>query len=58
MLLEPCKALNKVFSKIKPNRTGIELFKQNLMLLLDSIKEKETEEFHKNLISDFLKNTY
>lgn len=58
MLLEPRKALNKAFLKIKPNRTGIELFKQNLILLLDSIKEKETEEFHKNLISDFLKNTY
>ena len=28
------------------------------MLLLDSIKEKESEEFHKNLVSDFLKNTY
>ncbi len=39
-------------------RAGIELFKQNLILLLDSIKEKESEEFHKNLISDFLKNTY
>jgi type II restriction/modification system DNA methylase subunit YeeA len=58
MLLEPRKALNKAFLKIKPNRTGIELFKQNLILLLDSIKDKESEEFHKNLISDFLKNTY
>ncbi|WP_442787250.1 DUF7149 domain-containing protein [Flavobacterium suncheonense] len=58
MQLEPRKALNKAFLKIKPNRTGIELFKQNLILLLDSIKEKESEEFHKNLISDFLKNTY
>ncbi len=58
MLIQPRKALNKAFLKIKPNRTGIELFKQNLILLLDSIKEKESEEFHKNLISDFLKNTY
>lgn len=58
MLIEPRKALNKAFLKIKPNRTGIELFKNNLILLLDSIKEKESEEFHKNLISDFLKNTY
>ena len=58
MLLEPRKALNKAFLKIKPNRAGIELFKQNLILLLDSIKDKESEEFHKNLISDFLKNTY
>lgn len=58
MQLEPRKALNKAFLKIKPNRAGIELFKQNLILLLDSSKEKESEEFHKNLISDFLKNTY
>ncbi|MFK7050808.1 hypothetical protein FLACOL_02330 [Flavobacterium columnare] len=58
MLIEPRKALNKAFLKIKPNRTGIELFKQNLIQLLNSIKEKESEEFHKNLISDFLKNTY
>jgi adenine-specific DNA-methyltransferase len=58
MLIQPRKALNKAFLKIKPNRAGIELFKQNLILLLDSIKEKESEEFHKNLISDFLKNTY
>lgn len=58
MLLEPRKALNKAFLKIKPNRAGIELFKQNLILLLDSIKDKESEEFHKNLISDFFKNTY
>ena len=43
MLIEPRKALNKAFLKIKPNRTSIELFKNNLMLLLDSIKEKESE---------------
>jgi len=58
MLLEPRKVLNKAYLKIKPNRSSIELFKQNLILLLNSIKEKESEEFHKNLISDFLKNTY
>lgn len=57
-LIDPRKALNKAFLKIKPNRSSIELFKTNLILLLDSIKEKESEEFHKNLISDFLKNTY
>ncbi|CAM3981027.1 site-specific DNA-methyltransferase (adenine-specific) [Flavobacterium branchiophilum] len=52
------KTLNKAFLKIKPNRSDIEKFKINLIQLLDSIKEKESEEFHKNLISDFLKNTY
>lgn len=57
-LLEPRKALNKAFLKIKPNRTHIESFKTNLIQILDSINEKESEEFHKNLVIDFLKKTY
>ncbi|WP_367770726.1 DNA methyltransferase [Flavobacterium sp. WC2421] len=58
ILLEPRKALNKAFLKIKPNRTHIEEFKTNLIKILDSINEKESEEFHKNLVIDFLKKTY
>ena len=58
LFIEPRKALNKAFLKIKPNRNSIELFKTNLIVLLNSVKDKESEEFHKNLISDFLKNTY
>lgn len=58
ILLEPRKALNKAFLKIKPNRTHIESFKTNLIKILDSINEKESEEFHKNLVIDFLKKTY
>ena len=57
-ILEPRKALNKAFLKIKPNRTFIESFKSNLIQILDSINEKESEEFHKNLVIDFLKKTY
>ncbi|MEQ1733454.1 MAG: Eco57I restriction-modification methylase domain-containing protein, partial [Bacteroidia bacterium] len=57
-LLTPRKALNKAYLKIKPNRISIELFKTNLIAVLDSCKAGETEEFHKNLISDFLKQTY
>jgi hypothetical protein len=56
--LKPGKALNKAFLKVKPNRTDIERFKTNLIYLLDTTNEKETEEFHKNLVSDFLKKTY
>ena len=56
--LKPQKALNKAFLKVKPNRTEIEGFKKNLITLLNSINDKESEEFHKNLVSDFLKNTY
>lgn len=58
LLLEPRKALNKAFLKIKPNRTHIEDFKTNLIQILDSINEKESEEFHKNLVINFLKKTY
>ena len=57
-LLKPRKALNGAFLKIKPNRSEIELFKHNLIQLLERIDDKESEEFHKNLISDFLKKTY
>ena len=54
----PRKALNKAFLKVKPNRTDIEGFKTNLIQLLDRINDSESEEFHKNLVSDFLKKTY
>ncbi|HRP39617.1 MAG TPA: hypothetical protein PLM55_08040, partial [Chitinophagales bacterium] len=56
--MKPRKALNKAFLKVKPNRTEIEGFKTNLITLLDRTNDTESEEFHKNLISDFLKDTY
>ena len=56
--LKPRKALNKAFLKIKPNRTAIEGFKTNLITLLDRTNDTESEEFHKNLVADFLKKTY
>jgi hypothetical protein len=57
-ILKPRKALNKAYLKVKPNRTQIELFKDNLKQLLDRTNETESEEFHKNLVIDFLKKTY
>tara|TARA_R110001592_G_scaffold18274_1_gene76078 strand:+ start:175 stop:3816 length:3642 start_codon:yes stop_codon:yes gene_type:complete len=56
--LKPRKALNKAFLKIKPHRAEIEGFKANLIQLLDRINDIESEEFHKNLVTDFLKKTY
>jgi adenine-specific DNA-methyltransferase len=56
--LKPKKALNKAFLKVKPNRTEIEGFKTNLIQLLDRTNDTESEEFHKNLVIDFLKKTY
>jgi adenine-specific DNA-methyltransferase len=58
LIFTPRKALNKAYLKVKPTRTQIEGFKTNLIQLLDGIKENESEEFHKNIVSDFLKNTY
>ena len=57
-VLKPRKVLNKAFLKVKPIRSGIENFKANLIQLLDRINYSESEEFHKNLVRDFLKNTY
>lgn len=56
--LKPRKALNKAYLKVKPNRTEIEGFKTNLIQLLDRTNDTESEEFHKNLVIDFLKKTY
>lgn len=56
--IKPRESLNKAFLKVKPNRNEIENFKKNLQNLINKINESETEEFHKNLIGDFLKNTY
>ncbi len=56
--LKPRKALNKAFLKVKPNRTEIEGFKTNLITLLDRTNDRESEEFHKNLVIEFLKKTY
>jgi adenine-specific DNA-methyltransferase len=57
-ILTPRKSLNKAFLKIKPNRNDIESFKSNFIKLLNHINETESEEFHKNLVSEFLKDTY
>jgi adenine-specific DNA-methyltransferase len=56
--LKPKKALNKAFLKVKPSRSDIERFKTNLIALLERINDSESEEFHKNLVIDFLKKTY
>jgi hypothetical protein len=57
-LLKPRKALNKALLKVKPKRSDIEAFKANLISLLDSMNDHESEEFHKNLVADFLSDTY
>ncbi|MEK0180606.1 MAG: class I SAM-dependent DNA methyltransferase [Oscillatoriales cyanobacterium] len=56
--IPPIKALNKAFLKVKPNRDDFEQFKHNLIRLIDHINEAESEEFHKNLVAQFLRETY
>lgn len=57
-LKTPKQAINKAFFKIKLCRADANLFKQNLALLLANMDKSESEEFHKNLLSDFLKKTF
>ena len=57
-VLDLRKSINKAYLKVKPNRTQIETFKKNIINLFSQIKESESEEFHKNIISEFLRNTY
>ncbi|WP_366146304.1 hypothetical protein [Crocosphaera sp.] len=56
--LSPHQSLNKAFLKVKPTRQHFEQFKRNLNQLLDNIKDTESEEYNKNLLRDFLKDTY
>ncbi len=52
------KALNQAYFKQSLKRNDIELFKSNLEQLFKRINESETEEHNKNIVSDFLKNTF
>ncbi len=54
----PRQALNKAFLRVKPSRSQVEKFQTHLGQLLESINETESEEFHKNLLADFLKHSY
>jgi len=58
IFLTPKQALNKAYLKKKPERNKIELFKINLIKLLDSIDEIEREENQKNHVRDFLRDTF
>jgi len=58
LAVTPRKSLNKAFLKQKPLRSEIELFKANLIRLLDKIDEIEREENQKNHIRDFLRDTF
>ena len=52
------KALNQAYFKQSLKRDDIELFKRNFKRLFERINETESEEHNKNIVSDFLKDTY
>lgn len=56
--IAPKKALNKAFLKVRPLRNEMDLFKLNLITLLNKVNESEREENQKNHIRDFLRDTY
>ena len=57
-LTTPLKSLNKAYRRQKVNRLDIELFKNNLSLLLKELDEKESEEHVKNDVIRFLDDTW
>lgn len=52
------KALDKALLKHRPFISEIELFKTELIKVLDHTDQSESEEFHKNLVSNFLTNAF
>jgi len=57
-IINPSKALNKAYFKQSLKREQIETFKTQLIRLFERINEKESEEHLKNIVSDFLKDSY
>ena len=52
------QSLNKSFLKVKPGRVEFDNFKDQLRHILAKTDINESEEFHKNLIIEFLKRTH
>ncbi len=52
------KALNQAYFKLCLKRDDIELFKRNFKRLFERVNENESEEHNKNIVSNFLKNTF
>jgi len=56
--LTPAQAVSKALLRIKPSRADVESFRSGMLTLLRHINGAETEEFNKNLISDFLRRQF
>lgn len=51
------QSLNKAYRKQRPTRAEIDLIRLDLGKMLDEANHKESEEYHKGLLKDFLKKT-
>jgi adenine-specific DNA-methyltransferase len=51
------QSLNKAYRKQRPTRTEIELLRRGLEKMLVNTNLQESEEYHKGLLKDFLKET-
>jgi len=49
------QALKKAYRKQKPTRAEIELLRCELVKIFEEANPKESEEYHKGLLKDFLK---
>ena len=55
---KPSQALNKAYFKQNLKKEDVELFQKNLLRMFDRLDKSESEENHKSLIADFLKDTF
>ena len=55
---KPKLTLNKAFLKLRPHRSEVDLFKNNLIRLLGKVDEIEREENQKNHVRDFLRDSF
>jgi len=51
------QSLKKAYRKQRPTRAEIELLRRELVKMLDEANPKESEEYHKGLLKDFLKKS-
>jgi len=58
LLSTPAKSLNKAYLKQSLKRDQIDLFRANLARMFERIRTDEHEEHLKNIVSDFLKDTW
>lgn len=58
MLLNPKKALNKAYLRAPLQRELLDRFKHNFAELAQKLDYSASEEFNKNVLADFIKQTY